>query len=260
MISVRQVAQECLGVTGTIVVDRDLYGYIFRDNSGRLFGQLSTASNPPETLPDTLPLTGQPTARSLRQHLERIKGKSINLSIVMVGYDDVSGSNTLDDLTKVQYAIQILRDIYAQADLGIRKIYWDRISVAEAGTYPNITDRDHAQALTNDFNRENDGIDAFWVQTIPSPRGGLSPRDGTCDKTSSGIFTGVVITLARRRRRTGILLAHELGHYLGLPGGSSNTNLMGVAGNPDNIDDVSTQVTSSQAEEMRAHCFVRPGC
>jgi hypothetical protein len=72
-----------------------------------------------------------------------------------------------------------------------------------------------------------------------------------------------VIELNRRRRRTGILLAHELGHYLGLPGGSSLTNLMGLApagGGADDLTDESTQITSSQAADMRDHCFVLPAC
>jgi hypothetical protein len=261
MISLRRVAKDCLGLSGTIAVDRDVYGYIFRDSSGRRFGALQTASNPPERLPDTLPGTGEPTARSLRQHLESIRGKSINLSIFMVGYDNFSGTNTLDDLTKVQYAIQIARDIYTQANLGIRKIYWARISLVEAGNYPNITDRAEAEDLTDDFSGDNDGIDAFWVQTIDDA-GGWCNEEGPCDKDSSDSLTGVVIQLNRRRRRAGILLAHELAHYLGLPGGSSNTNLMGVssASGVDDLDDVSTQITSSQANDMRDHCFVLPAC
>lgn len=266
MVSLRRVAQECLGLSGTISVNRDVYGYLFRDSSGRLFGQLSTTSNPPETLADTLPGTGQPTTRSLRQHLQSIKGKSINLSIFMVGFDDFSGTQTLDQLTKVQYAIQIARDIYVQADLGIRKIFWSRISVAEAGGFTTIADQDEAEDLTDAFSGDNDGIDVFWVQTVDSgasPAGGFSNVDGPCDKDSSDALTGVVIELNRRRRRTGILLAHELGHYLGLDGGSSATNLMGVAppgGGADDLTDGSTEITGDQAADMLDHCSVRPAC
>jgi hypothetical protein len=266
MVSLKRVAQECLGLSGTISVDRDVYGYISRDSDDRLFGQLLTTSDippseAPERLPDTLPGTGQPTDRSLRQHLQSIKEKSINLSIFMVGYDDFSGDDTLDDLTKVQYAIQIARDLYVQADLGIRKIFWSRISVAEAGDFTEIADKDEAEALTDAFSGDNDGIDVFWVRRITGA-GGFCNEEGPCDKDSSDRLTGVVIELNRRRRRTGILLAHELGHYLGLPGGSSLTNVMGMAqpGQPDDLQDVSTEITSSQAADMRDHCFVRPAC
>ena len=262
MVSLKQVARDCLGLSGRISVQHDIYGYIFRDGSGRLFGALQTASMPPERVPDTLPGTGQPTARSLRQHLESISGRSINLSIVMVGYDDFSGDDTLDDLTKVQYAIQIARDLYVQAGLGIRRIFWDRISVVDAGDHTQITDKDHAEELTDAFSGDNDGIDVFWVQSI-ADAGGFCNEQGPCDKDSGDGLTGVVIELNRFRRRTGILLGHELGHYLGLPGGTSNTNLMGVAppgGGVDDVDDVSTEITSSQAATMRAHCFVLPAC
>jgi hypothetical protein len=268
MVSLKRLARECLGLSGTISVNRDVYGYIFRDGSGRLFGQLSTASNPPEILADTFPGTGQPTARSLRQHLESVQAKAINLSMFMVGYNNFSGTATLDDLTKVQYAIQIARDIYAQADLGIRKIYWDRISVAAAGSFTMIAHRDEAKDLTDAFFGDNDGIDVFWVRTVDagaSPAGGFSDVEGPCDKKSRNEddMTGVVIELNRERRRTGILLAHELGHYLGLEGGSSPTNLMGVASanQADDLTDGSTEITSSQAANMRDHeCFVLPAC
>jgi hypothetical protein len=190
-----------------------------------------------------------------------IEGESINLSMFLVGYDDFSGDDTLDDITKVQYAIQIARDLYAQAGLGIRKIYWRRISVAEAGNYTIISDSAEAEDLTDDFSGPNDGIDVFWVQSI-LPAGGFCNKQGSCDKDSKDDLTGVVIELNRRRRRTGILLGHEVGHYLGLGGGSSSTNIMGVAGQGgvDDVDDVSTGITSSQANTMRAHCFVRPAC
>jgi hypothetical protein len=116
LVSLKDVAQNCLGLSGSYSVTRDVYGYIFRDGSNRLFGGLATS--------DTFPATGQPTSRSLRAHLEVIKDLSVNLSIFLVDHEnDFSGAMSLDDVTKIQYAIQVARDIYAQAPLGIRKIY-----------------------------------------------------------------------------------------------------------------------------------------
>jgi hypothetical protein len=262
LISVRETTKECLGLSGTISVNRDVYGYRFRDGNGRLFGQLDTASDPPETLPDTFPATGEPTTRLLGQQLRAIRWKAINLSIYMVGFDGFEGTQTLDQLTRVQYAIQITRDLYVQANLGVRKIYWQRISVARGSKYWTLVDRDHAEEMTDEFTGDNDGIDVFWVQEIIGA-GGRCNTDGPCDKYSRDEMTGVAVELSRGRRRTGILLAHELGHYLGLPGGSSLDNLMGMkppGDAPDDLTDGSTQITSSQAADMRDHCFVRPTC
>ena len=51
---------------------------------------------------------------------------------------------------------------------------------------------------------------------------------GPCDKDSSDDLTGAVLEVSGSRRFTGVLLAHEVGHYLGLGTGTSPTNLMGV--------------------------------
>ena len=48
-ISLRQVAQQCLGLTGASV-NSDVYGYIFRDTDGSVFGTLGAN--------DTLPGSG----------------------------------------------------------------------------------------------------------------------------------------------------------------------------------------------------------
>src|SRR5262245_49672395 len=106
-ISLRHVAEHCLGLTGSISVNSDVYGYIFRDSDGSVFGTLSGS--------DTLPGTGQPTQRSLKRHLQTISAKSCNLVVILVGHEnDFSGSVSLDDVTKIQYAIQVMRDLYAQ--------------------------------------------------------------------------------------------------------------------------------------------------
>ena len=134
---------------------------------------------------------------------------------------------SLADVTRVQYAIQVARDIYRQAGLGIRRIYWRRIGVAEAGNYTIITDRPEAEDLTDDFSGPNDGIDVFWVQQILNA-GGWCNTDGPCDKDAKDEMTGVVIELSNGSRFTGILLGHEVGHYMKLSHANSITNLMGV--------------------------------
>ena len=206
-LSVRQIAQNCLGVTGDISVNTHVYGYIFRDADGSVFGTLSAS--------DTLPGSGAATTRSLKRHLQTVSGKATDLVIILVSHEnDFSGVVTRNQATKAQYAIQIARDIYAQRNLGIRTIRWQRIPVADAGGYANIADRGEAEDLTDDWSSSGGGIDVFMVQTI-GDAAGWSNVDGPCSKESKFDLSGVVLELSLGRRFTGVLLAHEVGHYLG---------------------------------------------
>lgn len=255
MVSLKQIAQNCLGISGSYSVNRDVYGYVFSDGSNRLFGQLQGS--------DTLPASGLPRRRSLRAHLESIQGLSINLSIFLVDHEnDFSGAVSLDDVTKIQYAIQVTRDVYAQASLGVRRLYWRRIGAAEAGNYTIITNGAEATDLTDDFSGPNDGIDVFWVQSVLNA-GGFSNSDGPCDKDAKDERTGAVLEVSGSRRFTGVLLAHEVGHYLGLGTGPSSNNLMGTDPDGDGIDSISstsTNITTAQANTMRSGCWVRATC
>jgi hypothetical protein len=254
-LSVRGIAASCLGLSGSLSVNSDLYGYIFRDTDGSLFGTLSGS--------DTLPATGAPRTRSLRQHLTRISGRSTDLVMILVGHEnDFSGAVSRDQATKAQYAVQIVRDIYAQAQLGVRRIRWQRIPLADAGGYVNISDRGEAQDLTDDWSGPGGGIDVFLVQSI-GDAGGWSNVTGPCDKTSKFDLSGAVVELSSGRRFLGVLTAHEVGHYLGLKHASSLSNLMGADTNDDGIGEInnnSTGLTSSQRTKMHTHCSVRSPC
>lgn len=254
-LSVRQIAQTCLGRTGDISVNSHVYGYIFRDTDGSVFGTLGGN--------DTFPGTGEPRTRSLKRHLQTISGKSTDLVMILVGHEnDFSGAVSRDDVTKAQYAIQVARDLYAQVGLGIRTINWQRIPLADAGGYPDIADRDEAQDLTDDWSGPGGGIDVFIVQSI-GDAGGWSNVDGPCDKTSKFDLSGAVIEISGSRRFTGVLMGHEVGHYLGLEHTNTITNMMGADTNGDGIGEInsnSTQLTSGQGSTMRSHCSVRNPC
>ena len=251
VLSLRDVARRCLGVTGAMSVNRDVYGYIFRDTDGSRFGALQAG--------DILPGSGTATTRSLQRHLQTISGRAFDLVAFLVGHEnDFSGSFSRDDATKVQYAIQIARDLYAQQNLGIRRISWLRISQADVGGYADILDRAEAGNLTDDWSGPPGGIDVFFVQSI-GDADGWSNVEGPCDKDSSDDLTGAVLEVSGSRRFTGILLGHEVGHYLGLGTGPSATNLMGVDSNGDGVDelsDQSTALTNTQGTTMRRHCSV----
>jgi hypothetical protein len=254
-LSVRNIAQRCLGVTGSLSINTHVYGYVFRDTNGSLFGTLQAG--------DTLPGSNTATTRSLRRHLETISGQAIDLLPIFVGHrNDFSGTFSRDDATKVQYAIQIARDLYAQQNLGIRRINWQFIPEDDVGGYADITDRTEAGNLTDDWSGPPGGIDVFLVQSI-GDAAGWSNDNGPCDKNSSDDLTGAVLEVSGSRRFTGILLAHEVGHYLGLGTGPASTNVMGVDSNGDGIDEInnnSTGLTNDQGTTMREHCSVNLAC
>jgi hypothetical protein len=255
-LSARKIARECLGVTGSFSVNTHLYGYQYRQTDRSVFGALAAG--------DTLPGSGQARTRSLKRHLQTISGKATDLVIILVGHeDDFSGSVSRDEVTKIQYAIQIARDIYAQVDLGIRQINWQRIPVAQAGSFVDITDQNEAQSLTEDFSGPPGGIDVFTVQTIGNASG-WSAVGGPCGKNPKSGMSGSVIRLNDSRRFTGVCIAHEVGHYLGLSHDGVITNVMGVDSNNDGIGELnnsSTDVTPAQGTTMKTHCsvFVKPG-
>jgi hypothetical protein len=239
-LSVRATAASCLGVSPPFSVNTHLYGYIFRDASG------------------TVGIT-QP--RSVKRQLELMKGRAINICIFLVGHEnDFSGVVTLAQVISVQQAMQTMRDLYSQVNLGVRTLFWRRIDMDDVGNYVIITDRPEAVDLTDDFSGPNDGIDVFYVQSILNS-GGWSTIPGPCDKDAKDEMTGAVIELSSGI--LGILTAHEVGHYLGLQHATTITNVMGVDSNGDGIgelDNTSTNLTSSQGTTMRGHCAVRSPC
>jgi len=239
-LSVRATAASCLGVNPPFSVNSQLYGYIFRDQSGSV---------------------GISQPRSVKRQLELMKGRAINLCIFLVGHEnDFSGVVTLAQVIAVQDALQTVRDLYGQVSLGVRKLFWRRIGVTAAANYTIITDRPEVVDLTDDFSGPNDGIDVFYVQSILNA-GGWSTTPGPCDKDEKDEMTGAVIELSSGI--LGILTAHEVGHYLGLQHDTTITNVMGVDSNGDGIGELnstSTNLTSGQGTTMRGHCAVRSPC
>jgi len=235
MVSVRQVCQNCLSETGTLSLRRDLFGYIWG-----------------------------PIDRPLRvlQHIQRIRGNSINICCFLVGHEPgFGGSFTEAQAIHAQRSIDLMREIYAQVPLGVRKIFWRYIEQADAAPYLSV-DASGATDLTDAYSGPNDGIDVFWVQAI-TDAGGWSNSDGPCDKDGKG-RTGAVLRVSTGTGDfTGVLLAHEVGHYLTLEHANSMTNLMGADTNNDGIGEIdsnSRNITSSQASDMLDSCWVRSPC
>ena len=239
MAFLKSIASQAIGLNGGFSMVRDFFGYAFYDSTQTFINPLS-----------------------LRSQMQLVQDRSIHLSIILVGKDESFGGNsvvTRAQVINIQTAIQRTRELYGQAPLGIRKLYWSRIGVDDAGSYINITDGSEAEDLTDDWNGDNDGIDVFFVQSIGNAAG-WSNSDGPCDKDSICGRTGAVIEMRTDLDFFGVLVAHEVGHYLGLPGGVGAGNLMGSDVNNNGIDEIdasSTAINSSQASTMRSGCYVQ---
>jgi hypothetical protein len=230
MTSVRHVAEHCLDLSGRISVRRHMFGYVW----GRMERQLS-----------------------LESHLARVQGPCCNLCLFLVGHEpDFSGEFTQANTQRMQAGIDVAREIYSQVGFGIRKLYWRYIPSDEAGGF-TVVDASEATDLTEAYSGPNDGIDVFFVTSV-TDADGWSNVDGPCDKDASG-RTGAVLELGSSDQVLGVLLGHELGHYLGLSHAGDITNLMGDDSDGDgvgSIDSGSVNLTSSQGKDMKSHCSV----
>jgi hypothetical protein len=234
-VSMRQVATGCLGLSGPISMTTGVFGYVFG-------------------------LPSRPIA--LKRQLELAKGTAFNLSVILVGHrTDFSGTISRADVARITYAVQGTREIYAQQNVGVRKVFWTHIPEEDVGNYTIITDKPEAEDLTEDWSAGNDGVDAFFVQSILNA-GGWSTTPGPCDKSDKGM-SGAVLELSGSDDFTSVLLAHEVGHYLGLEHASSINNVMGVDSDGNGIGEISTSSTglsSSQGSTMKTHCSMKGAC
>jgi hypothetical protein len=135
-------------------------------------------------------------------------------------------------------AADVTRTIYERVDITMG---WEFrfIERARVGSYEMITSYGQFHNLLSDWSgpNTNNNIDAFIVQGINIDNSGVDGIDGTIpgptshDGSNSGIIaakSGYVDGGVRRLQSTylGMLIGHELGHYLGLPHIDSAGNLM----------------------------------
>lgn len=244
MVSLRKIA-ECLGFSGSFSVVFNFLGYRTQF-SGRNI--------------------------SLLRHLKLLQNRYFNLNIIRVGTDNFND----DDHRKIDFAIQATRNIYAAVNLGIGRIGRHGITVAATNGRDVITDDAEARALTNEWTIPNASLDVFivlngWAGTSSptSIRAGLSAVNGLCDKNANCVMTGSVIAI--RSDPTGTTLAHELGHYLGLPHVCEFTPGKGcLSGTCKSIHQsslmfpctgtTSVGISSDEFLNINDHCFVNAGC
>jgi hypothetical protein len=182
------------------------------------------------------------------------------------------------DREEVDFVIQTTRNIYAAVNLGVGRINHSGINVADSNMRDVIDNSAEARSLTNEWNGPSDSLDVFvvlngWAGTcMDCTTVGLSPVDGSCDKTDNSRMNGIVITIRNTPRdETGQALAHELGHYLGLshvceftPGGECVSGTCQAMHQSSLMFPCSgtTAVNISNAEfqNINDHCFVKAGC
>jgi hypothetical protein len=157
------------------------------------------------------------------------------VNVTAVAGEDFNGQEWSD----LVVASEVTRTIYERTDMTFDADY-RQIPRARVGGYEVITSFDEFHDLLDDWSGpdSNNNIDAFIVQAIMIGTSGVDGIDGTVPGPTShhgrdsGVIaskSGYVDTAGQRRLHTeylGMLLGHELGHYLGLEHTNAAGNLL----------------------------------
>jgi len=239
MVSIKELAQ-CIGLSnaGSLSIVRDFFGYSFQGYEGQI---------------------------SLLRQARLLMGKHVHVNIIRVGVESFNDSDEME----IDRSIQITRDLYSQVSLGVGRVERYFITNAQANGRQNIDNDGEARLLTREWTVYNDALDAFYVLTYATDTIGFSAVNGPCDK-DEGNINGSVIAIEGFPNTTGFVLAHELGHYLGLShvctlaagGGCNSGTCLPVHNNSLMNPCVPNggNISSSEENNMKDHCFVKGGC
>ena len=211
--------------------------------------------------------TGVRVEVSLKEQIERLRGRHFHLNVIAVGSDQFTDA----DYNEIDYSIFRTRNIYRPVAVGVGRVQHWVVSTADADGLDTPTTTGDLEDLTEDWTVPNDGIDLFVPHnmSVSSDGGttlGRSAIDGPCDKNAKGM-TGAVCGLwgSEQTART---FAHELGHYLGLshnhgdacPTGTTARNNLMAQSRCAVSTRGSVLLTSSQGDNVRDHCSTKSGC
>lgn len=217
---------ECADIEGNVSVVRDLMGLRAGIPSGQ---EISLAS-----------------------HGELLGASSFDVDIIRVGIEDL---NDVDE--RIDGALMRARELFATVDIGIRRVWHSQIAREQADGLETIFSKNDGKKLRRGWRGPHDhALDVFVVrqyQLDTADLGGICKINTDCDKDKRRA-DGCIIGFSGPSNLNGELLAHEMGHGLGLEHVTNTDNVM-HASSPDREGFV-----DSQANTMREHCFVRGGC
>jgi len=235
---------KCIGLSGKVSIIHDFFGLPVRP-----FGVLS-----------------------LLKQIQRLKDNYINLNIFQVGADLYTttysyGKLLGGELFDIANAITSIREIYArEANLGIGRIRHTPIPSTVAPNRLTIDNDAEVSELTNEWPFDKDSINVFFVLKYISASGyvGLSDIGGACNSPAAGAQNGLLVTL-EYPGSTYYILAHEVGHYLGLCHANKPKECTLTTDEPNNVMDtgvihVPARLTNVQVNKIKEHCLVRGGC
>ena len=197
-VSVRSLGAAFRGPSASVSVARDILGFW-------------NARVPPSYPPQ------QHVRVSLRGFIDALHGmRCFDINIIVLGVDRFADA---DDAV-VDFALLRTRDIYGRAGICVRRIGWFGVPISEAAGLDQVTEIDQCEEITHRWSAPGRAIDVFVpfrMRLAPSEGDvlGQSPAPaGGCDKSSKKM-NGVVVCLYSAEIMP-VVLAHELGHYLGL--------------------------------------------
>lgn len=258
MLRLREASSDCFG----LAPDQDIRLHL------HLFGHLL------ERVPEA-PADFGVRRISLLDHLRRVDQRRIELNVWRIGSDLFSNQ----DNERIDFAIFRMRQIYEQSDLTVGRIRHYARTESQSKNLDTPTSESDLQDITETWSGHQNGIDVFFPAnmnvSITLPDGssgvllGISPIEGPCDTTDSGLQGAVCgIWSFDRTART---FSHELGHYLGLEHPALTTDPAGnkISTRPDslmaqtwsaNSARNSTDLNNTEGSDLRDHCAVEEGC